>query len=198
MKRCCKRQNCVHPDGPFLDETQFGKHSRNPDGLKRQCRKCEAVARRNHRETRSEDYFERERKRHQKYRQEHPDRVKAADAKHNHHSEAKKRWVVQNRDKIREAQRRYVANNKSKVLESHRKYYESNKPKYKVNSIRRRALKRSLPMSFTFNDWSVAVSWFNGCCAYCGRLPSFNDKNSALTQDHFIPVRPNFELQGDN
>lgn len=56
----------------------------------------------------------------------------------------------------------------------------------KAQNLRYRARKKSLPDDFTSEDWQIALGYFNGCCAVCGREPS---ELYYIAADHWIPLK---------
>lgn len=53
---------------------------------------------------------------------------------------------------------------------------------------RRLARKRGLPSTFDAADWTYALNYFHGVCAYCANPPSFLDRDWILHAEHFIPL----------
>ena len=69
-----------------------------------------------------------------------------------------------------------------------RGYYQNNKQKLAAIRNKRRAKKRSLPKSFTADQWRNALNYFNGCCAVCGRPLNDLFGTHRAARDHWIPV----------
>jgi len=84
------------------------------------------------------------------------------------------------------AQREYYVENQESIREYQRNYRRRNPEKKKAQDIRRRATKLGLPDSFSAGDWNLAVAFFDGCCAVCGRQPGLWH---TLAADHWIPLR---------
>lgn len=70
-------------------------------------------------------------------------------------------------------------------------YRKTHKDQGNMAMHRRRARERSTVHSLTIEQWESASNHFNGKCAYC-------DRESPLTQDHFIAVSSGGEYTKDN
>lgn len=92
-----------------------------------------------------------------------------------------KRHYVLNKEKIDLKHREYYEENKETICKRTKKYQKENSDRYKVIWERRRAKKKQLANSFSFEEWEYCKSHFNNCCAYCGL-------ERKLEQDHFIPL----------
>lgn len=87
--------------------------------------------------------------------------------------------------KARVARRQY--NKSIKAKDAHQRYNSTSNGKVsvKVRRQRYRAKKRALDNTFSQKDWDVAIKYFNGRCAVCGRQPGFQH---TLAADHWIPL----------
>lgn len=111
-----------------------------------------------------------------KYNQENEQKVKAR----------RKKYYQKNKEAIEAKRRHYLDENREKINKRHREYlktYKQDNPeKRKLYAARRRSLKRSLPDTYTLQQWKVCKEFFNNSCAYCGKQPK------KLQQEHFIAV----------
>ena len=107
------------------------------------------------------------------------------------HREQARMSQAKHRERRKEYQSRYQRANKDALREYMRAYlYEWNqsdqgKRSIRAAQLRRRARKRSLPDTFTADDWQAALAHFGGCCAVCGRPPGLWH---ILAADHWIPL----------
>jgi len=95
--------------------------------------------------------------------------------------------------KEREKIQRQIPENKEKIKERKKAYRETDSYKIEKSRYRhkRRARINGLETSLTAKQWEECKSFFNGCCAYCG-------KETDITMDHFVPVVNGGELSRDN
>jgi HNH endonuclease len=97
------------------------------------------------------------------WRADNPERRKASD----------KSWQAKNPDKVKGYHRAYIARNPEYPRERKQAY---------------RARQKAAKATFTKEDWTAALAYFNGCCAYCGHTVGLFDRDEVLHQDHVIPV----------
>lgn len=175
FKRCTK---C----GEYKPRDQFSVHSRSGDGLQSECKACNRKYRHANAERRREYQREynqanaeqiQERKR--EYRKENAEWIREY--------ERNRREI--NANQIHEYIRRYRQANRTKILELVSKYRQTPKGKAveRTHGQRRRALKKSLPASFTDTDWQFALSFFGHACAVCGQ-----GLMVLAHGDHWIPI----------
>lgn len=108
-----------------------------------------------------------------------------------------------NKNKLYSKNRAYYQANKDKVLKQNREYYQANKDqrseyarkwrranpdKKRISSARRNARKRSLPSTFTEQQWIACLEYFNYTCAVCSSQlrDLFGDVEPHA--DHWIPL----------
>ena len=102
-----------------------------------------------------------------------------------HHEEIlqrRKELFEQNKDEVKEKRKAWSQTEKG------RKAKAKNRRRWKQN---RRAREKGLEASLTAKQWEDCKSFFNGCCAYCG-------KETDMTMDHFIAVANGGEYSRDN
>lgn len=113
-----------------------------------------------------------------RYRRENPDKAR----------EAIKRWRLANPERVRGYHRVWRVNNPDKAHESTRRWSQANPEKIRAKQHRRRALKLSLPATFTAEHERHALDYFNGCCAVCGRQLKDLFRTHTVHFDHWIPL----------
>lgn len=116
------------------------------------------------------------------YRQENQEKVK----------EAKRIYHQKNRDKIYRKVRKWQAENREHSIEYFKKYNDEyrrrNLDKFALAESRRRARLRSLPDTFTHEQWIACLKYFNYCCAVCGNQLRDLFGDVVPHADHWIPV----------
>lgn len=107
----------------------------------------------------------------------------------------RKKYYENNKEKIAKNDKKYYIVNKDKIMQNKREYFNKNKRKIYDYHIRynqkRRALKNSLPSTFTDEQWEECKNYFNYKCCYCG-------KEKKLEQEHFIPLSNGGEYTFNN
>lgn len=179
LKRCSRGEKCVHPDGCLQPATldYFYKNSELSSGLHSCCKACASADRKNktpeQRATIRKLARTRARKRQDKqreYRKTHKLPRASIESHRKYMVDYNRAPDFREKERLRDAERR-------------------RRPEYKqrkhINGLRRRAIERNLPNSFTTKDWSRALEYFQGRCAVCGLAP--NDKR-VIAGDHWIPV----------
>ena len=185
QKRCTKC-GAEHP----ATTEYFHKRTSKRDGLDTQCKVCVGIREKK----RYERNPEQKRKYQRDIRAKYIDRYRERERNHTetHREEARERtrqWVKENPERKRENDRQYYQNvlryDRDKRRDELRAWRQANPDKAHAQLARRRARKRGLPATFTPDDWQRALDYFNGCCAICGRAPSFWH---ILAQEHWIPI----------
>lgn len=97
----------------------------------------------------------------------------------------KKEYYTENTESISHRGREYRRRNADRIASRRHAYYRVNQEQFLVYVLRRRARKRSLPDTFTADDWQAALDHFGGCCAACGRPPGLWH---TIAADHWIPL----------
>lgn len=97
-------------------------------------------------------------------------------------------WRNAHRDKLRVYFRRYYRENSAHLTARYKGWAKAHPATTKASLLRRAARKRSLPNTLTAQQWANAISYFNGCCAVCGRQLNdlFGERVGA--GDHWIPL----------
>lgn len=151
-------------------------------GLKR-CRKCDRAL------SAHSDYFFLDRTRPDGFR----DMCKECDRLN------QLKYIEENRKKIAAARKLYVARNPDyqklwrrrnpdKAAARERRYRQKYPEKVVTKAARRRSRILDLPNDFTTADYEYALTYFNGCCAVCGRQLNdlFGERKGVM--DHWQPV----------
>jgi 5-methylcytosine-specific restriction endonuclease McrA len=145
----------------------FYADGRNLDGLFSSCKACNRRAQKEYYTANTEaarlatrDYYARNKEKARAYirgwQEDHPDKIA--------------QYRLRSAEKKREAEKRRS------------RQYPSKKRAYNQS---RKARKRSLAADFTVTQWQRALSYFEGCCAVCGRPAGLWH---TLAQDHWIPM----------
>lgn len=111
-------------------------------------------------------------KRSKLWREQNPERAAAISKSRNpeKHKATKKAWNTRNMDKRREYSRRSRRKNAATSRAAYHRY---------------QARKRGLPNTLTAAEWRMALEYFGGRCAICGRTPAAKLK---ITPDHWIAL----------
>lgn len=187
LKCCFSKEECVHPDGPYLPATldNFYKHK---NGLYPRCKLC-AVARQQQRREANpnakREWYAANREQQAQYNREYrlQHRQERAAYKREYRRKNRGKYLVVNRV----YHRGYYRANKERAAESARRWRENNSDKLIIYQQRRRARKRQLPDTFTTAQWVACLEYFNYCCAVCGNQlrDLFGNVPHA---DHWIPI----------
>ncbi len=125
-------------------------------GVRQPCRKCSRL----YHKIRTKEQPESKKGRRDRYKANHPDRVRSA----------KLKWQSENKETRRE-----ICNRSAK----------KNRQKRRINVIQYRTRKAGLECRFTHDDWDRCLSYWNYCCAVCGRPRGLWH---TLAMDHWIPL----------
>ncbi len=187
LKRCSKCEEMFPATSEY-----FHRQKTCQDGLRPDCKKCAC-------------------NRVKVWEQENPDKVKArqeqrkisgakaaADKKRytNHKQEILARQRQSPTRKTAYAQYRatrralyaqlwqdWYSRNKEVRKAYDRAYKKVHQEEYRVISQRRSARKRALPDTLTYDQWLNSITYWQGCCAYCGK-----ELGQTPTVDHWIPL----------
>lgn len=192
-KQCSSGENCCNPSGPIQPATleYFKPDNRVKSGLAACCREC-------HREYSRKRYYRQEvyqrtaemratpeyKKRHREYLRS--EKYKRYERKYRQTEKyAEKEQRVRNSPKFKARQRAYKNSPKYKRYVKAYHQRQEVKRRYQAKEQRRRAIKKSLPDSFTADDWQRCLDHWNGRCCYCGDRPAVGE---VLEADHYIPL----------
>lgn len=104
------------------------------------------------------------------------------------HKAEVRRYNIQNPEKHRERRRRYDEAHREIKRERDRLYRTTNPDKGRERTRRRRARKANTPSTFTAEHERLALDYFNGCCAVCGRQLKDLFGTHTAHFDHWIPL----------
>jgi len=83
---------------------------------------------------------------------------------------------------LREQQRRILEREKNAEYQRNYLNTEKGREKSRIKIAKRRALRNSVPSTFTLEQWKESKKYFNFKCAYCG------EKVDRFDQDHIVPL----------
>lgn len=113
-------------------------------------------------------------------------------------SEYNRQWRLSNREKARKLWRTWSLKNHEKVREKDRRYRLDNPDKIRERNRRRCARKANLPATFTAEHERLALDYFNGCCAVCGRQLKDLFCTHTVHWDHWVPMSKGGATTPDN
>jgi hypothetical protein len=143
-------------------------------GLRQTCKSCrKAIAHERHK---NDPSISRDAAR--RRREKYPERVR----------NARQRYLAENRNKVRDYQQRWANANPERVSAKHKRWAEKNHSATRVKSRNRRARKAALPATFTSAHERIALEYFHGRCAICGRQLCDLFSQHKLSFDHWIPL----------
>lgn len=172
----CKRE---------LTLAHFNKNKKNKDGLRGECRECQAKQKREYREKNKEKISKYNKEYSKKYNKDYIRKNKDI------LNEKKRKWYEENREEILKYKIEYRENNKRKILEYNRAYSKKNRDRLLIWAQKRRTIKKKLPSELTEEEWENTKRYFDNSCAYCGR-------KVPLSQEHFIPLSKGGEYTVNN
>jgi len=100
-------------------------------------------------------------------------------------------YYQENKERIAKYHKQYRQENKKLIAERNKQYQQDNPEKFNSYKQRRRARKRRLDSTLTFEQWENIKEDFNHKCAYCG-------KEDKLEQEHFLPLSKGGEYTHNN
>lgn len=183
----------------------FPPRKDSKDGLLGRCRICQSAYDAQKYLDNKDAYIARSAKR---YHDKHDEILEQYRAKYQENPEKYRTksmdYHYANRDVSLATMRRSWRKNKEKRNAEQRLYRQENPEKYKASIVksrakkpdlyariskaigqRYRARKRGLPDTLTTQEWQLAIDYFNGCCAACGRPAGLWHR---LAMDHWIPL----------
>lgn len=100
-----------------------------------------------------------------------------------------KSYFDRNYFKIKKVGLLYRLRNKTKIAAKNKEWSRLNLQRKLINNQRRKARLNELPDTFTESDWNYAISYWNGCCATCGRPLNDLFGTHKAAMDHWIPLQ---------
>lgn len=198
LKRCTK---C----GEFKTREEFSRNKNAKDGLQNQCKACNrgyAIANKERISERARKYRAANKERQAEYSRAHyianKERVAERNAANkDHRAKYKRDWHAAHKEHAAEYHRKYAQTHNESITEQVRKYRQTTigKVLQKAATNRRRARKRALLGTMTGADWQIALDYFGGHCAVCGRPPGIWH---TLSADHWIPLSKGGPTTPDN
>ena len=177
------------------------------DGLYGYCKDCSKIIRKNYREEHLEEekasfkqYYQDNadwmKQRTKDYYQEHIEEKRATRKQYyqdNLEQERayRKRRYKEKRDVILAASRQGRFNNPDKKRVQLNDWRRRNPIRVKIAYHEQRTRRQNLPYDFTDSDWLYALTYWNNCCAICGR---YEGEDCCIASDHWIPL----SYPGDN
>lgn len=190
FKQCSKCQKWQ------LNTSAFFRNRKGRRLLNAQCRKCERAYDHSY----YKEHAEKQRQDSRRYRLDHQAETSAYNYRYyrRDHVPRPKQTEAARKEKKRLKAKRYNERHPERNRIRTKRWVRANPGKHLEHSHIRRARKLSLPASFSENDWSIALKYWQGRCAYCGCGPSLFDIHWLLHQEHYIPITPNYELRIEN
>lgn len=213
LKRCSRKDNCLHPEGQYLPETA-GYFLPHKGGFYSQCHYCRKDAKRQSHLRNQESNSAR----HAKWREENQEHVRTyhkqryadnptpsrdrAAKWYGEHKEyvaqrdklkrasdpekyrlKNKQYRIRRADKIKAGIRAWRAKNRERHNRSNREWDKRHPVEARAKSARRRALKRNAPGSYTAEDVALILKSQNRRCWWCGNM-----LDESFHVDHRIPL----------
>jgi len=196
----------------------FTKQTDGKDGLRPNCKSCQALYRKENKDRICEyrkkyyegnkdhlleyrkKYYEENREHYLEYRKKYYEgnreycleqKKKRYEENREHYLEQSKQYKRENKERIAERKKQYEQDNKEYIAECHKQYCKGNPEKRIIWEQCRRARKRELDSTLTFEQWENIKQDFNHKCAYCG-------KEDKLAQEHFLPLSKGGEYTHNN
>ena len=202
LTKTCTACNKTYPaTAEYFHRLQTGKF-----GLHSTCKSCRAdkakdryLANRDDRIQQVKDYRESNKEKVAETKRRYREANKESIAKTLHD------WYTQNRERVADYHRQYRADNESLVKSRKKKYYADNPDKrragvrrysktrkgkmvHRISESKRRARKRSLPNTFTTEQWDYCLEYFNFTCPVCDNQLRDLFGNVEPHADHWMPL----------
>jgi len=196
----------------------FRKDKAGKDGLRANCKTCEALYQQENKEriaeyrkqyrqenkeyvAESDKQYRKENKEHiaERAKQYHKDNKEYRLEYHKQHYQENKERIAEhhnqhyqdNKEHLLEYHKRYRQDNKEYISERQKKYQQENPEKHAIKSQRRRAREKEFDSTLTLEQWKKIKENFNHKCAYCG-------KEKKLQQEHYLPLSKGGEYTHNN
>lgn len=175
-RACSKCHNEYPPTAEYFGVLKGGK-----DGIHSWCRKCL----REYDRIRNKTPQRRERDRLRSI-----ERYKDPSVRKWHSDYTKQRYVTDEayKQKILQASAvRYAdpVKREHKRANDNRHYHNEGKAVHKAGVHRRRSREKNLPNTLTATEWERCLTYFDNCCAVCGKRADFW---TIIALDHWIPI----------
>lgn len=179
--------------GKIRPETEeYFYYIKRENRLQKSCKQCaDSKKRRDKKQMEKPEVRERKKEQRKRYYDSHKEELNRKGR------EYYKQYYQENHEAILERRRELFEQNKEAVRERRREWSQTEKGRENKARGRRtwkqnrRAREKGLEASLTAKQWEECKSFFNGCCAYCG-------KEADMTMDHFIAVANGGEYSRDN
>lgn len=172
--RFCRTCGIEYP----LTSDYWHKDKTNKSGFSYSCKECAKARTRQwtadnseRNKARSKARYVAKKPEYQAYRKRNADKIR----------EEKRAWRKANPDLVKKHKSESQKRHRAAANARSRKFAHANPVKIRIGVERRRARKRSLPDTYTSDEWLFALQYFGHACAYCG-------SPERLTADHFIPL----------
>ena len=188
MKTCTK---CKEEYPATTEYYHLGKNGEY--GLRSWCKLCTRKKSQSYYQENKDDYAKRGRLRRELAKPEMLKRRKEKrDSSNEKRGERRRAYYNANRDKNLAARKVYREKNKGEIAVYSQEYREKNKKKVlmhkRLYASRRRARVRTLPATFTSQEWLDCLEYFNYSCAVCGNQLRDLFGDTVPHADHWIPL----------
>lgn len=176
------RKTCTNCGESKLATTDnFNKAKRGIFGLTGCCKTCRSEKQRIANAANPEKNRERARE----WARKNPERNRAKAAA----------WAKENPERMLEHSRAYYRKHRERANAATRRWRLAH-PEQSMNHVYRRlARKNQVPQTLTTKQWEACLSYFNGCCTYCGAQQSFWH---VIEKEHYIPLTKSGGYTADN
>jgi 5-methylcytosine-specific restriction endonuclease McrA len=157
------------------DISEFSCDCATKDGVRCRCRACDAL------------YYEEHKVQINEYREEHKKGI----------ARRQREYRKNHKNEIARQGREYCKEHKVKIVEYRRVYQQTDKYKliHKMDTQRRRALKKNSEVTFTVEQWNYIITIQKNRCNKCDRKFT---KHRPPTMDHIIPLSRGGSFTSDN
>ena len=130
------------------------------------------------------EYFlknkQQEKMKQKEWAKKHPEKTKAF----------RKKWGERNKVRLRENLRKFRDSHPNYYKEWHKNNLVRERKRGRISENKRRALKKKVGGSFTWEEWEEKKKEFGYKCAICGisEVELLNKTGMGLTVDHIIPL----------
>lgn len=183
--RRCNVCGAEHPETPDY----FPKGARYKNGLKPQCKACSRDRIKSWRQNNPEKAAAQRKRGYDKHRDA---RIAYSQKWYSEHLGERREYDrqrrINQRPQIKAWQKAWVSKNPDYQREYNHRHIETKRVYRRIKKAEYRARKHLLPSTLTTADWLTAVSYFNSCCAVCGRQMRDLFGDVQVHADHWIPI----------